>query len=389
MIYRTETAKIVADVNFFPVVAIIGPRQVGKTTLVKSLGQHLKKTIHYLDLESEIDQAKLTDPETYLMQHADKCVILDEIQIKPQLFPILRSLIDRQRGAARFIILGSASPELLRNSSESLAGRIAFHELTPFSLPEISPAYAMNQHWLRGGFPEAFLADTDDLSKRWLENFTRTFVERDLRRVIGYEVDVTTMSRFLRMMAHLHGQILNVAEVSRSMDISVPTVNKYLSLLDGSFLTHRLEPFFRNLGKRLTKSPKFYFRDSGMCHALTRISDMEALYASPSVGASWEGYVVEQIRQVCGREMNCFFFRTQQGAEIDLLLENQAGKLSAVEIKFSNAPVISKGFYQSCEALKPDFRFVITPTSESYLRDSNIRVCGLHHFLTVELPAVL
>jgi uncharacterized protein len=389
MIYRIETKKIVDDLSLFPVVAIIGPRQVGKTTLAKALGAYLKKPIHYLDLESEIDLAKLSEPETYLMQHADKCVILDEIQTMPRLFPILRSLTDRQREAARFVILGSASPELLRDSSESLAGRIAFHELTPFSLPELFPAYPLNQHWLRGGFPEAFLAEDHDSARRWLENFTRTFVERDLRRIIGYDVAPTTMSRFLRMMAHLHGQLLNVAEVSRSMDISVQTVNKYLFLLEGSFLTYKLEPFFRNLGKRLTKSPKFYFRDSGMYHALTRIADMEALFASPALGASWEGYVIEQIRQACGKDANCFFYRTHNGAEVDILLENHAGKLSAIEIKFSNAPVISKGFFQSCEDLKPDHKFVITPEGESYLRTADVRVCGLHHFLAQELPAIV
>ncbi len=388
MIFRTTTHAIIEDLDIFPVVAIIGSRQVGKTTLAKSIGQHLKKKTLYLDLESEDDLAKLANPETYLSGHFDKCVIIDEVQTMPRLFPILRSLVDRQRESARYILLGSASPELLRNSSESLAGRIVFHELPPFALPEITPTYTMREHWLRGGFPEAFLAKNFDVAKRWLENFTKTFVERDLRRIIGYEVEPQTMSRFIRMLGHLHGQTLNAAEISRSMDISVQSVNKYLFLLEGSFLTQKLEPYFRNLGKRLTKSPKFYFRDSGFHHALVRIPDMEGLYASPMLGASWEGYSIEQIRRVGGDRWNYFFYRTQHGAEIDLLLETPSGKLAAIEIKYSNSPSVSKGFYQSCEDLKPDFKFIITPESESYLREPGIRVCGLLHFLLNEMPAL-
>ncbi|MBK6997741.1 MAG: ATP-binding protein [Lewinellaceae bacterium] len=388
MIFRIATHNIVEDLDLFPVVAIIGSRQVGKTTLAKSIGQHLKKKTLYLDLESENDLAKLASPETYLSEHFDKCVIIDEVQTMPRLFPIIRSLVDKQREPARFILLGSASPELLRNSSESLAGRIVFHELSPFSLPEIAHAYPMREHWLRGGFPDAFLAKNFDVAKRWLENFTKTFVERDLRRIIGYEVEPLTMSRFIRMLGHLHGQILNAAEISRSMDISVQSVNKYLYLLEGAFLTQKLEPYFRNLGKRLTKSPKFYFNDSGFHHTLVRIPDLEGLYSSQMLGVSWEGYVIQQIRRVCGDRWNYFFYRTQHGAEIDLLLETPSGKLAAIEIKYSNAPSVSKGFYLSCEDLNPDFRFIVTPESESYLRDSGIRVCGLLHFLLHEIPSL-
>jgi predicted AAA+ superfamily ATPase len=389
MISRTATDAILADLAFFPVIAIVGARQVGKTTLAKSIGQYVKKPTLYLDLESEDDLAKLASPETYLSNHFDKCVIIDEVQTMPRLFPLLRSLVDKQREPARFILLGSASPELLRNSSESLAGRIVFHELSPLSLLEVSSSFSMREHWLRGGFPEAFLAANYNLSRRWLDNFIKTFIERDIRRIIGYEIDAPAMSRFVRMLGHLHGQILNVADLSRSMDISVQSINKYLYLLEGSFLTQKLEPYFRNLGKRLTKSPKFYFQDSGFHHALVRIADLEALYASPQIGASWEGYVIAQIRRVAGEKHNYFFYRTQHGAEIDLLLETHSGKLAAIEIKYSNSPSISKGFYQSCEDLKPDYKFIITPDSESYWRDQGIRVCSLLGFLKEELMEVV
>lgn len=385
MIFRTLSYAVQEDLELFPAVAIIGPRQVGKTTLAKSLGKRLEKQVLYLDLESDIDLAKLANAETYLLSHADKCVVIDEVQIMPRLFPLLRSLIDRRREPGRFVLLGSASPELIRESLESLAGRIAFHELTPFSLTEVTPGHELRDHWLRGGFPEAFLAKSLRGSNRWLENFAKTFVERDLRNIIGFDIDPQTMNRFIRMIANLHGQNFNIAEIARSMDLSVPTVNKYLHVLEGSFFMIRLEPYFRNLTKRLVKSPKHYFRDSGFLHSIVRIPDMEALYTSPLLGASWEGYVIEQIRRIAGNQWNYFFYRTNQGAEIDLLLETPAGKFVAIEIKYSNTPTISKGFYQSCEDLKPDYKFVITPDSDSYLRDENVRVCSLLHFLINEI----
>ncbi len=386
MIARHLSARILADLDIFPIVAIIGPRQAGKTTLAKSLVSTLQKPAIYLDLESENDQAKLASPETHLAGLADRCVIIDEIQLQPRLFPLLRSLVDRQREPARFLLLGSASPELLRQSSESLAGRIAYHELTPFMLTEVPPAGTMREHWLRGGFPEAFLAKDWPVSRRWLENFTKTFIERDLRRVIGYEVDAAAMGRFVRMLGHLHGHILNVADLSRSMDISVQSVNKYLNLLDGSFLTTRLEPWFINIGKRLTKAPKFYFRDSGFFHALARVPDADGLLASPFVGASWEGYVIEQIRREAGPDFHLFYFRTHNGAEVDLILETPDGKIAAIEIKFSNAPSISKGFFQACLDLGPDFKFVVTPESAAFTRDPEITVCSLAYFIKEVLP---
>ncbi len=385
MIHRNATAQIMRDLLHFPVVAIIGPRQVGKTTLARSLETQIRKPLLYLDLESENDLRKLASAETFLADNIGKCVILDEIQIMPRLFPLLRSLVDRQREPARFILLGSASPAILRDSSESLAGRIAYHELTPFSLPEVSPLCTMREHWMRGGFPEAFLSTDYEAACRWLGHFTTTFVERDLSRVLGWEVQAPVMLRFIRMLAHLHGKILNISDLSNSLDTSKQTVNKYLRLLEGSFLAAQLEPYFVNIGKRLTKSPKFYFRDSGFFHALARFRSLDDLLGSPYVGASWEAYVIEQIRRTGGREWEYYYYRTQQGAEADLLLITPRDKIAVVEIKYSNAPAISKGFYISAADVKADFRFVITPESDAFNTAEGVRICGLLAFLTEEM----
>jgi predicted AAA+ superfamily ATPase len=392
MIQRFEHQKILADLAFFPVVAIVGPRQAGKTTLAKSLQLPGSKPTLYLDLEWEADRAKLeSDAGAYLLQHEDKCVIIDEVQILPQLLPMLRSLVDRNRVPARFVLLGSASPELLKISAESLAGRVAYHELTPFSLPEIwsEGTPVLRQHWYRGGFPDAFLAPDDELAKNWLLQFSTTFVERDLVQVIGKEANAANMLRFIRMLGHLQGQMLNISDLSNSMNLASQTISRYLDLLDGSFLTRRLEPFFANVGKRLTKSPKFYFRDSGFYHAVARLRDREDLYASPAVGASWEGYVIEQVYRVAGKRCEYFFYRTSAGAEVDLLLLTSRNERVCIEIKYSNVPAVSRGFFNSLADLKPEHAYVITPESEKYRRSEAVTVVGVSEFLTVELPRLL
>ncbi len=391
MIQRIETQRVLADLAFFPVVAIVGPRQVGKTTLAKNLHLPDGKPTLYLDLEWEEDRNKLLDAGTYLLQHENKCVIIDEVQILPNLLPVLRSLVDRNRVPARFVLLGSASPELLKISAESLAGRIAYHELTPFSLPEIesNEGNILRQHWYRGGFPDAFLAPDDELAKNWLSQFSTTFIERDLAKVIGKEANATNMLRFIRMLGHLQGQMLNISDLSNSLNLAGQTISRYLDLLDGSFLTRRLEPFFANVGKRLTKTPKFYFRDSGFYHAVARLRDREDLYASPAVGASWEGYVIEQIYRIAGKNCECFFYRTSGGAEVDLLMVTPRNERVCIEIKYSNAPAISRGFFNCIEDLKPAHSFVITPESEKFRRSDGVVVVGISEFLKFELPQFL
>ena len=384
MITRKVVNRVLEDLSFFPIVGIIGSRQVGKTTLAKLLQDKIELPVIYLDLELESDVKKLEDAETYLKQHLDKCVIIDEIQRLPKLFPLLRALVDVNRVPGRYLILGSASPYLIKDSSESLAGRIAYIELSPLSLQEVHPQISMREHWLRGGFPDALLAKELKFTWRWLENFLRTFAERDLRE-LGYEIPPVRIKLILKMLSHLNGQLLNATQLAGSMGISQPTVKRYLDILEGGFILTRLQPYYINVGKRLVKSPKVYFRDSGLFHQLANIYDEESLYGHPLVGASWEAYVIEQIKRTVDQSWEFYFYRTHQGAEIDLLLISPKGKKLGIEIKYSNAPRVSKGFYHSLNDLNIDAAYVITPESEPYAKDHDITVCSLISFLRTAL----
>ena len=389
VIERKITKPILKNLTYFPVVGIVGPRQVGKTTLARTLRESLTIPSLHLDLELNEDLYKLENPQVYLQMHADKCVIIDEIQRLPSIFPLLRALIDQDRRPARFIILGSASPEMVRHSSESLAGRVAYSELTPFSLLEAqSGGFDQSKHWFLGGFPDALKAPDVAFSRTWLQNFIYTFMEKDIR-LLGYDINIPTMDRLLKMLAYSHGTMLNVADISRSMGISMPTINKYLDLLEGGFLVRRLQPYFANLGKRLVKTPKIYLRDTGILHSLANISSFDALFGHPLIGASWEGYVIEQIyRCLEFRAWNLYYYRTQTGAEIDLILISPSGKMSCIEIKNSNNPVLSKGFYLSVADLKPHFQYIITPTSEKLINTEGVVICSLSHFLSAELLVI-
>ncbi len=389
IIERQITKQILKNLTYFPVAGIVGPRQVGKTTLAKVLQKGIELPSLHLDLELDEDLYKLDNPQAYLQMHAEKCIIIDEIQRLPSIFPLLRALIDQNRRPARFIILGSSSPELVRNSSESLAGRIAYSELTPFSLLEVNNiGIEQSKHWFRGGFPNAILAPNDEFARVWLQNFIYTFMEKDIR-LLGYDINIPTMDRLLKMLSHLHSSMLNVSDVSRSMGISMPTINKYLDLLEGGFLIRRLQPYFVNFGKRLVKTPKIYIRDSGILHTLANITSYEALFGNPLIGASWEGYVIEQIyRCLEFRAWSFYYYRTQIGAEIDLVLISPSGKMACIEIKSTNNPVLSKGFYNSVADLKPQFQYVITPSSEMLVNKEGVVVCSLMQFLSVELSKV-
>ena len=380
MINRKIEPQILDDLTYFPIAGIIGPRQVGKTTLAKMLLKKLPKSHLYLDLELDSDLQKLEDAETYLRLHLDKCIVIDEVQRLPRLLPLLRAMVDIKREPARFIILGSASPRLIRETSETLAGRIAYSELSPFSLLEVKDRFKMREHWLKGGFPDALLSPKAALTWRWLDNFAKTFIERDLRE-LGHEVSPPILRRMLSMLGHIHGQLLNIADLSRALSISQPTVRRYLDLLEGGFIIHRLQPYFKNISKRLVKSPKVYFRDSGLFHQLVNIKDLDALYGHIMIGASWEGYVIEQIKRVAGDEWQFYFYRTHGGTEVDLVLINPKGSLFCIEIKNSNAPTVSKGFYQAIEDLKPDAAYIIIPDGESYPKKKQITVINLVHFL--------
>jgi predicted AAA+ superfamily ATPase len=387
MLYRAISKQIIEDLSYFSVVAIIGPRQVGKTTLVKELRTQLNIDSIYLDLELESDSKKLEDAENFLKNYQDKCVIIDEVQKMPSLFPLLRALVDSNRRPARYILLGSASPDIIKNSSETLAGRIAYNELMPFSLLEIPNSIEITKHWFRGGFPSSLLAPTDTLSKRWLEQFIITFIERDLQNM-GYQVQINQVRNLIQMLAGLSGNLLNIADLSRSLGVANQTIKKYLSLLEGSFLVNILQPYYTNISKRIIKSHKIYIRDSGILHSLNKISDYDAINGSHTVGTSWEGYVIEQIKRVCSSSNNgnwqYYFYRTQKGAEIDLLLISPTGKKIAIEIKYSLKPNISRGFFEAIDDIKSDANFVITPQTDKYSH-KNIQVYGIKLFLE-ELP---
>ncbi|MBK7939220.1 MAG: ATP-binding protein [Lewinellaceae bacterium] len=368
MITRAASEMILKNLSVFPAANIIGPRQVGKTTLAKWLQTRLSKPSFYLDLQNIQDLDKLAAPGLFLREHAEKCVIIDEVQRLPGLFAQLRSLIDERREPARFVLLGSASPSIIKGVSESLAGRV-FTELMPFS-PRKYGNRAWRKHLGRGGFPDALMPD-DDLAAEWFESFTRTFVERDLRE-LGYNLTSVLFSRLLRMAAHLNGQLLNMSTLANSLT-SAPTLSRYLDLLEGGFLVHRLMPWFSNAGKRLVKSPKLYIRDSGLLHHLLRIRDYDTLLGHPGLGASWEGYVIEQIIRVTQRKWEYYFYRTQHGAEADLVLVRPDGKIYCIEVKFSSAPVLGKGFIRPKKIFN---RIILLPSYPKANRTRRKAACG-------------
>lgn len=355
-------------------VALLGPRQCGKTTLARKLVQDSPQAV-YLDLERPSDLRKLTDPELYLGPLSDRLVVLDEIQRAPDLFPVLRSLIDEHRRPGRFLILGSASRDLLRQSSESLAGRIRYRELTPFRLTEILAAgHDLDRHWMRGGFPESFLATRDVQSLRWRRDFLRTFLERDVPS-FGIEVRLPLFERFVGMLAHLHGQLLNWSRLAESAAISVPTAKHYVELLEKSFLVRVLLPHEANLSKRLVKSPRLWWRDSGLLHALLELPDLDALSGHPVVGASWEGYAMEEILRAAPNAVPSFY-RTQAGTELDLVL-TQGEKRMAFEFKRSSAPAPTRGFWEGIADLQLEQARIVAPVDASWPLRPGARIVPL------------
>jgi uncharacterized protein len=364
MLTRKILAEAADSLRDFPAIVLLGPRQVGKTTLAKMLASEYPDSLH-LDLERPSDLARLSDPEMFLSRHANQLVVLDEIQHQPELFAVLRALIDEQRTAGRFLLLGSASPQLLRQSSESLAGRVIFHELAPFDVSEINPSHTELQHlWLRGGYPLSWLARSDESSFTWRESFIATHLERDIP-AFGIRIPSTTLRRFWQMLAHLHGQLWNASRLATNFGVSAPTVQSYLDILEATYMLRRLPPLQANLGKRLVKSPKVYLRDSGLLHALLGIRSLHDLAGHPILGASWEGWVVEQVFQLLGTSWQLSFYRTASGAEMDIVAERGQQKIG-FEIKFSSAPTLSKGFWFAMNDLQLDRAFLIAPTPHSY-----------------------
>ena len=376
MLNRRLYAEVTERLENIPAVAILGPRQAGKTTLALQLAD--QRPSLYLDLQLDTDRAKLDDPAPYLLEHSDKLIVLDEIHRVPELFGALRAVIDTNRRNGRrqgqFVILGSASPELLKQSGESLAGRLAYTELCGVDLLEAaqisvedspkSQTEILNALWLRGGFPDSFLATTDKNSYQWRRDFVTTYLLRDIPD-LGPAIATETLRRFWTMLAHLSGGLLNRSTLARSLDVNATTISRYLDLMVDLLLVRRLQPWHGDLGKRLTKSPKIYLRDTGVLHSLLAIDSREHLLGHPKLGDSFEGFVIEQLLSAIPSDTTATFYRTAAGAEIDLVLEFGLERW-AIEIKHSSSPSPSRGFFEGCRDIQATRKMVIYPGAESY-----------------------
>jgi predicted AAA+ superfamily ATPase len=373
-----EIDKVGQLLKRYRVVGIVGARQVGKTTLARSFIDSIDKATSYFDLENPEDLARLADPMLAL-KNLKGLVVIDEVQLLPELFPVLRVLVDRPRGQCRFLILGSASPGLLRQSSETLAGRILYHQLSGFTMDEIGPENHMLL-WLRGGFPRSYLARTHTESDEWRRGFIKTFLERDLPQ-LGITIRSTTLNRFWRMLAHYHGQMWNSSDFARSFGVADTTVRHYLDLLTSALVIQQLPPWHENISKRQVKAPKIYIADSGLLHSLLNIKTFRDLEGHPKLGASWEGFVIQQIiRQLGARTDECFFWATHAGAELDLLVM-RGGQRLGFEIKRTSSPKITPSMRIALSDLKLNRLDVIHAGDTTFRLDKNIRAVALTRLL--------
>ena len=363
-----------------PAVAILGPRQCGKTTLARHLVGNLPEVL-YLDLERPSDISRLADPEALFAANASRMICIDEIQRVPELFPVIRYAIDADRRPGRFLILGSASKELIRQSSETLAGRIRYLELTPFLLNEVVDDGDLETYWLKGGFPLSWIAPDEVASFEWRLDFIRDFLERDIP-MLQSRIPAERIRRFWTMLAHIHGQLLNMASLAGALGVQGPTIRSYIDLLEGAFMVRRLVPYAANLKKRLVKSPKLYIRDSGVLHTLLNIPDRNSLLGHPIYGTSWEGFCLENILARCKRTVQASFFRTVRGAEIDLILEQGRSRV-AVEFKSSSAAKPQRGFWTALKDLSIERAWIIAPIQEGYPLQG-VSVASLQEFIEAQ-----
>lgn len=392
MIDRHSLSYVTQQLAQFPAVALLGPRQVGKTTLALQLAKNLSKPHIYLDLERPSDLAKLSNPELYLQRHSDKLIIIDEIQRRPDLFPILRSLIDENKRQGyttnQFLLLGSASGDLLQKSSETLAGRIDYIDMYGLNLLEVGgpPASKTNDSqeklWLRGGFPDSYLSTSDKASFNWRQSLIRTYLEREIQ-TFGVKVPSESLRRFLGMLAHDQGEQFNASRLGSGLGVSVPTIGRYLDIFQDLFLIRVLRPWHGNYGKRLVKTPKVYLRDSGLLHALLGIRTQEDLLSHPVVGCSWEGFVIESIASIIGHQASLWYYRTSSKEEIDLIIEYAPTQLITIEIKRSINPVPSKGYHDTLSILNPLSSYIVYPGTERYPLSSNTDVIGLREIMEI------
>ena len=376
MILREIEKILLEKLNYQPVTALLGPRQVGKTTLVKQIQAKLPQPSVYFDLESSRDFQKFqTDAVTFLESMRDQTVILDEIQHLPALFGDLRGMIDNYRMPARFLLLGSASPALMKNTAESLAGRITYLEMSPLLFRELDQTDP-NLHWLRGGFPNSLLAPTDVEQQSWFESFVTTYLQQDLP-LLGLRANPVLLRRFLMMLASVQGNLLNQSTLANSLAIKNVQVTQFIDFFDNAFLIRRLQPYFTNIGKRIVKTPKVYIRDSGLLHHLLNLYDYSTLIGHAVCGGSWEGYVIEQIITLLPYQSLPFFYRTQDGAELDLIIETGLHISLAIEIKLSNTPILSKGNTVALQDVGNPPLLVITPSSTDFQMKPNVWVCSI------------
>lgn len=390
MIKREILPHLKKMLKQFSAVALLGPRQAGKTTLAKETAKWRSSKVIYLDLEKLSDRRRLSDPELFFESHRDKLIILDEIQTMPELFTALRPEIDEKRTSGRFLLTGSASPELVRYVSESLAGRIAYIELTPLTLTESrNRNISLKRHWFRGGFPGALLAKSDEAGSAWAEAYIRSYTQRDLSTLFGFNLSPELSRNLLSMIALTQGSLFQAEMFARGLGVTGPTITRYVEFLQGAFLVRRLPAWYLNAKKRLVKSPKLYLRDSGLLHSLEQIAEPDELAGHPIVGGSWEGYCIEEICRKLPAGILPYFYRTHHGAEIDLVLVRGVRPIAAIEIKHSSAPVLSVGSYEAADDLKLNRIFVVVPSGDSYPLSKHATVCNLHDFLVKFLPAAI
>jgi len=384
MIERRIKKQLIAALDRQAAVVLVGPRQVGKTTLAREIGN--ERGGIYLDLENRNDRDKLIDPYFFLKRYEEQLVILDEIHRVPELFQELRGLIDEGRSkglrTGRFLILGSASVELLMQSGESLAGRIEYVDLNPFDVTEIEPGEkALDRLWVQGGFPDSFLAESEEDSLKLRENFIRTYLERDIPQ-LGPRIPSETLERFWMMLAHSQGGMLNASRLASGLSLSAPTVSKYVDLLVDLLLVRRLKPYLPNLGKRLVKAPKVYVRDSGLLHGLLGLRNFNEISGHPVVGASWEGFVIENLLSMLSYRTPVSFYRTSAGAEIDLVIEFPGKpEIWAIEIKRGFSAKPAKGFYHALEDIQPDKSFVVNSGDEGYPISEGVEALGIREMV--------
>jgi predicted AAA+ superfamily ATPase len=388
MLARKLSHQLFEFLDHFPAIGIVGPRQVGKTTFVKTNIPKIKKESLYLDLESPADFNKLADPELFLRNYEKHTVIIDEIQRMPELFPVLRSLIDRNRIPGRFIILGSASPDLIRDSSESLAGRIVYMELNPFDMAELKDIKPIVSLWLRGGFPNAVLEEKADMASYWMQSFITTYIERDLP-LLGFGAPVKTTERLWTMLAHVNGNLLNYTQIAGSLGISANSVKSYIQFFEKSFLIRTIPPFSPNTRKRLVKSPKLYFMDTGILHHMLRLFNYHELLGHPACGNSWEAFVIQQIINNLPIAFDANFYRTQDGSELDFILSKGGRIVAGIEIKHTNTPKLTRGNTLAMDTLNSKTNYVITPSSDDYPIRDNVQVCSIESFVFNVLPELV